>query len=191
MSKNKTRCAWVNDDPLYIAYHDHEWGIPLYDDQNLFELLLLEGAQAGLSWITVLKKRENYRKAFDKFDAKKIVQYDQDKINELLVNAGIIRNKLKINAFIKNAQAYLHIKQEYNSFSDYIWQFVDGKPIKNHWKSFKELPSKTDISDKMAKDLKKQGFTFVGSTICYAFMQASGMVNDHTLDCFCHKNQVL
>jgi DNA-3-methyladenine glycosylase I len=187
MSKNKTRCAWVNDDPLYIAYHDHEWGIPLYDDQKLFELLLLEGAQAGLSWITVLKKRENYRKAFDKFNAKKIARYDQDKINELLANAGIIRNKLKINAFIKNAQAYLKIKQEYNSFSDYIWQFVDGKPIKNNWKNFKELPSKTDISDKMAKDLKKQGFTFVGSTICYAFMQASGMVNDHTLDCFCRK----
>lgn len=186
--QNKTRCGWVNDDPLYIAYHDHEWGIPLYDDQKLFELLLLEGAQAGLSWITVLKKRENYRKAFDKFNAKKIAQYDQDKINELLANAGIIRNKLKINAFIKNAQAYLKIKQEYSSFSDYIWQFVEGKPIKNHRKSLKELPSKTDISDAMAKDLKKRGFTFVGSTICYAFMQASGMVNDHTMDCFCYKN---
>lgn len=187
MHKNKTRCAWVNDDPIYIAYHDDEWGIPLYDDQKLFELLLLEGAQAGLSWITVLKKRENYRKAFDKFNAKKIAQYDQDKINELLANPGIIRNKLKVNAFIKNAQAYLKIKQEYGSFADYIWQFVDGKPIHNYWKAHKELPSKNDISDKMAKDLKKRGFTFVGSTICYAFMQASGMVNDHTLDCFCRK----
>ncbi len=185
MNKTKTRCAWVTDDPLYIAYHDKEWGIPLHDDQKLFELLILEGMQAGLSWITVLKKRENYRKAFDRFNAKKIAHYDQDKINELLLNAGIIRNKIKINAVIKNAQAYLKIKQEYNSFSDYVWQFVQGKPIENHWKSLKELPSKTPISDQMSKDLKQRGFTFVGSTICYAFMQASGMVNDHTMDCFC------
>ncbi len=180
------RCAWVSEDPIYIAYHDNEWGIPLYDDQKLFELLILEGVQAGLSWITVLKKRENYRIAFEKFNAKKIVRYDEAKIAELLTNPGIIRNRLKINATVKNAHAYLEIKQHYPSFSEYIWQFV-GDPIQNKWKTSKEVPSQTDISDRMSKDLKQRGFTFVGSTICYAFMQASGMVNDHTLDCFCRR----
>ncbi len=185
---NKSRCAWVNDDPLYINYHDHEWGVPIHDDRLLFEFLILEGAQAGLSWITVLKKRDNYRKCFDHFDPKKIAQYNDKKIAELLNNPGIIRNRLKINAAVTNAKAYLQVKQEWGSFSDYIWHFVDGKPIKNHWKSIKQLPSKSAISDAMSKDLKKRGFKFVGSTICYAYMQAVGMVNDHIVDCFCYSS---
>lgn len=182
----KKRCEWVSDDPLYLDYHDNEWGVPLYDDQKLFEMLCLEGAQAGLSWITVLKKREHYRKVFDNFDARKIANYSQHKRERLLSDAGIIRNKLKVNAFIVNAQNYLEIKNE-RPFSEYIWQFVDGKPIHNRWQNLKQVPVTTAESDAMAKQLKKDGFKFVGSTICYAFMQATGMVNDHTTDCFCYK----
>lgn len=179
----KTRCGWVSDDPLYIEYHDTEWGVPTYDDRELFEMLCLEGAQAGLSWITVLKKREHYRKVFDHFNAEKIALYDEAKREALLSDAGIIRNKLKVNAFIVNAQNYLRI-QEQQSFSDYLWQFVGGEPIVNNWKSLKEVPVTTPESDAMSKQLKKDGFKFVGSTICYAFMQATGMVDDHTMDCF-------
>jgi DNA-3-methyladenine glycosylase I len=185
MIKQK-RCAWVNDDPLYIAYHDKEWGRPIHDEKLLFEFLILEGMQAGLSWITILKKRENYRKAFDNFNAKKIAKYDEKKIAALLENPGIIRNKLKVNSIINNAKALLKLQKESGSFADYIWSFVDGKPIKNHWKSLKQIPTANVISDKMSKDLKKRGFKFVGSTICYAFMQAVGMVDDHTQDCFCY-----
>lgn len=176
------RCFWVSDDPLYIEYHDKEWGIPVYNDQQLFEMLCLEGAQAGLSWITVLKKREHYRKVFDRFDPVKIAKYTEKKRQQLLADPGIIRNKLKANAFIVNAQRYLAIT-ETQSFSDYLWQFVDGQPIINHWHDRSEVPINTAASDTMAKQLKKDGFKFVGSTICYAFMQACGMVNDHCLDC--------
>ncbi|MGX6443246.1 DNA-3-methyladenine glycosylase I [Neobacillus sp. K501] len=182
------RCGWVNKDPLYIDYHDHEWGVPVYDDRLLFEYLNLEGAQAGLSWYTILKKRENYRKAFDHFDAEIIVQYDEKKIEELLQNEGIVRNKLKVNAVITNAKAYQEVINEFGSFSHYIWSFVDGKPIQNHFKDLSEVPATTEISDKLSKDLKKRGFKFVGSTICYAFMQAVGMVNDHIETCFCYSN---
>ena len=184
MTDQKKRCGWVTSDPVYIKYHDTEWGVPIVDDRRLFEFLLLEGAQAGLSWITVLKKRENYRQAFDKFNAKKIVQYDDEKITQLLNNPGIIRNKLKVNAFIINAIQYLRICEEQKSFSNFIWQFVEGKPINNSWRSLKEVPTSTPISDNMSKALKKEGFKFVGTTICYAFMQAVGMVNDHTRECF-------
>jgi DNA-3-methyladenine glycosylase I len=178
------RCEWAGSDPLYQAYHDTEWGVPVFEDRILFEFLILEGAQAGLSWSTILRKRENYRKAFDNFDAIKIAQYQKTKIEELLANPGIVRNKLKINATIQNARAFLEIQKKYGSFSNYIWQFTKGKPIINSWKSLKELPAKTAESDAMSKDLKKHGFSFVGSTICYAFMQAVGMVNDHVVDCF-------
>lgn len=177
------RCAWVNADPLYISYHDEEWGKPLYDDQKLFEFLLLESFQAGLSWITILKKRENFRKAFDQFDPVKIANYDEDKFDELMQNEGIIRNRLKIKAAISNARCYLAICKEEGSFSKYIWSFVGGKPIVNKWKSIKEVPATSKESDEMSKALKKRGFKFVGSTICYANMQATGMVNDHTTDC--------
>lgn len=183
------RCGWVNKDQLYIDYHDHEWGVPVYDDRLLFEYLNLEGAQAGLSWYTILKKRENYRIAFDQFNPEKIVQYNQQKIEELLQNPGIVRNKLKVNAVITNAHAYFKVVEEFGSFSKYIWSFVDGKPIHNHFKELKEVPATTEISDKMSKDLKKRGFKFVGSTICYAFMQAVGMVNDHVVTCHCYKNE--
>jgi DNA-3-methyladenine glycosylase I len=185
----KKRCGWVSVDPLYLDYHDHEWGNPVTDDQKLFEMLCLEGAQAGLSWITVLKKRHSYRQAFDQFDAEKIARYDEQKRAELLANPGIIRNKLKVNAFIVNAGLYLKIRQT-QSFSDYLWQFVDGSPRLNAWESLEQVPSRTAQSDAMAKQLKKDGFKFVGSTICYAFMQATGMVNDHTTDCFCYRQQV-
>lgn len=180
------RCAWVRaDDPLYIKYHDKEWGVPIFDnDRLLFEFLILEGMQAGLSWITILKKRASYRKCFDNFNARKIAQYDKRKIQALMKNEGIIRNRLKIESVISNAKAYLEVKREFSSFSDYIWSFVEGKPIQNHWRELKSVPSRTDISDKLSKDLKKRGFKFVGSTICYAFMQAVGLVNDHTTDCF-------
>jgi DNA-3-methyladenine glycosylase I len=181
------RCAWVPDDDLYIQYHDQEWGVPEYDDQKLFELIILETAQAGLSWSTILKKRKNYRLAFDNFDPEKIAGYDNNKITELLNNPGIVRNRLKIESTIRNAKGYLEIQKNYESFSQYIWSFVNGKPIANRFKELKELPAKTEISDKMSKELKKAGFNFVGSTICYAFMQAVGMVNDHTVDCFRYK----
>ena len=187
LPKKKTRCAWVNDDPLYISYHDHEWGVPIYDDQRLFEFLILEGMQAGLSWITILKKRDNFRLGFDHFDPGKIMRYDKRKIEALLTDPGIIRNRLKVQAAISNAKAFFNVVEEYGNFSDYIWHFVDGKPIQNHWQDLTQVPATTEISNHMAKDLKKRGFKFVGSTICYAFMQAVGMVNDHTADCFLHK----
>ena len=180
----KRRCAWVSDDPLYVDYHDREWGVPIYDDRMLFEFIILEGMQAGLTWLTILKKRENYRACLDNFEAKKIARYDQKKIDILMMNRGIIRNRLKIHAVITNAQAFLRVQEEWGSFSQYIWHFVDGKPIKNHWKNADFVPVVTIVSDAMSKDLKKRGFKFVGSTICYAFMQAVGMVNDHTMDCF-------
>ena len=183
------RCGWVSDDPLYVSYHDHEWGVPLYDDQRLFELLMLEGAQAGLSWITILRKRENYRRAFDGFNAEKIAVYDEDKIASLLADPGIVRNRLKVRGTVKNARAYLELVSETGSFSDFLWHFVGGEPLVNHFRSRSDVPASTEISEMMAKALKKKGFTFVGSTICYAFMQSSGMVNDHTLDCFRHPSQ--
>lgn len=181
------RCAWVNDNPLYIDYHDHEWGVPIYDDRLLFEFLILEGMQAGLNWLTILKKRDNFRECFDNFDAEIIANYNQNKIMELMSNAGIIRNRLKIQATILNAHAFLKITKTPGDFSNYIWGFVNGNPIKNHWEHANQVPCTTLISDKMALDLKKRGFKFVGSTICYAFMQATGMVNDHTMQCFCYK----
>lgn len=181
------RCEWATDvGPLYTQYHDKEWAVPLYDDRKLFELLILEGAQAGLSWITILKKRENYRKAFDQFDANKIARYTDRKCASLLNDPGIVRNRLKVNAAIINARCYLEVLEEYQSFNTYIWKFVDGAPIKNHWASMQDVPITTKQSDTMSKELKKRGFKFVGSTICYAFMQAAGMVNDHTTDCICY-----
>lgn len=194
----KNRCSWVGDNPLNIDYHDKEWGVPVHDDRLLFEFLILEGHQAGLSWLTILKKRYNYRKAFDNFDPIKIAKYDQRKINALLKNEGIIRNRLKIHAAVQNAKSFLEVQKEFDSFDNYIWNFVDGrrlptgrivddpsrKPLMNRWKDLKEIPTKTSLSDKMSKDLLKRGFKFVGSTICYAFMQAVGMVNDHTVNCF-------
>lgn len=181
------RCEWCGDDPLYVAYHDEEWGVPVHDDRRLFEMLILEGAQAGLSWSTILKKRENYRKAFNHFDARKIAKYDKTKIAKLLADPGIVRNRLKIAATVQNARAFLEVQKEFGSFDRYIWQFVGGKPKQNRWKSLKEIPAKTAESDAMSKDLKKRGFSFVGSTICYAFMQAVGMVNDHITTCFRHR----
>ncbi len=186
MAIEKKRCAWVSNDPLYIDYHDKEWGVPVHDDRQLFEMLNLEGAQAGLSWITVLKKRARYQEVFDNFEAEKIINYDQHKIDSLLADPGIIRNKLKVNGVVKNARAYLKIREEFESFDSYIWSFVDHQPIVNEWTEISQVPAKTEISDKMSKDLKKRGFTFVGSTISYAFMQACGMVNDHTTDCYCY-----
>lgn len=182
--KEKNRCAWAGNDPLYQKYHDEEWGRPVHDDQKLFEMLILEGAQAGLSWITILRKRENYRKAFSNFDAKKIAKYDSRKIEILLQNKGIVRNRLKISSTILNANLFLEVQKEFGSFDNFIWTFVGNKPLKNNWKNLKELPAKTGESDTMSRDLKKRGFKFVGSTICYAFMQACGMVNDHTTECY-------
>jgi DNA-3-methyladenine glycosylase I len=180
----KTRCGWSTNDPLYIKYHDEEWGVPCHNDRKLFEMLILEGFQAGLSWITILKKRKNFKKAFDNFDPKKIIKYDSKKINQLMKDEGIIRNKLKINAAMINAKCFLEVKKEFGSFDKYIWQFVNGKPKINKFKTLKDVPAKTVESDAMSKDLKKRGFKFVGSTICYAFMQATGMVNDHIKGCF-------
>lgn len=180
-------CAWVGNDPIYIEYHNTEWGKPIYDDQLLFEFLILDTFQAGLSWITILKKRENFRKAFDYFDAKKIANYDEAKFDELMADAGIIRNRLKIKAAIGNAQAYLAIMKEEGGFAKYIWSFVGGKPIINKWNKQSQVPVSTKESDAMSKDLKIRGFKFVGTTICYAFMQAAGMVNDHSTDCFLHE----
>lgn len=181
------RCQWCEGDSLYIKYHDKEWGVPVYSDRKLFEFLILEGAQAGLSWITVLKKRPAYRIAFDKFDFNKIAAYQESTIQSLLNNPGIIRNKLKVRAAVKNAHAYIKVREEFGTFNKYIWQFTEHKTIQNSWKSLQDVPANTEISDRMSKDLKKRGFTFVGSTICYAFMQATGMVNDHTLDCHRYK----
>lgn len=180
-----TRCFWASsDDPLYQTYHDQEWGVPVHDDRLLFEFLILEGAQAGLSWYTILKKRPNYHTAFDGFDPQKIAAYDDHKVAELLANPGIIRNRLKINAAIRNAQAFLKTQQEFGSFDAYMWQFVGGKPVVNTWTSGRDIPAETEISRRMSKDLTQRGFRFVGPTICYAHMQAVGMVNDHTMDCF-------
>ena len=178
------RCAWAGNDPLYVEYHDREWGVPAHDDRVLFEFLILEGAQAGLSWITILRKRENYRQAFDNFDPERIAEYDEQKVEELLNNPGIVRNRLKIRAAIQNARCFLAVQQEFGSFNRYIWQFVRGQVIQNSWDCLAEVPVKTVESDAMSKDLGKRGFKFVGSTICYAYMQAVGMVQDHTLDCF-------
>lgn len=178
------RCGWAQTHPLHAGYHDTEWGVPQHDDRMLFEMLNLEGAQAGLSWLTVLKKRQSYREAFDNFEAARIVRYDERKVAELLANEGIIRNRLKVNAVIVNARAYLEVLERHKSFDAFIWQFTGGKPIVNHWKSMAEVPAKTAVSDTMSKALAKHGFKFVGSTICYAFMQAVGMVDDHTADCW-------
>ena len=180
----KNRCGWCLSSDLYKKYHDNEWGKPIYDDKSIFEFLILETFQAGLSWITILNKRENFRAAFDNFDYQKIVNYNTSKEEELLENSGIIRNKLKIKATITNAIAFMKIQEEFGSFSQYIWNFVDGKPIVNHWKSLSEVPATTSVSDALSKDLKKRGFKFVGSTVIYAHMQATGMVNDHILDCW-------
>jgi len=183
----KQKCGWCEGDELYEAYHDNEWGVPVYDDDTLFEFLILETFQAGLSWITVLRKRENFRKAFDHFEYKKIANYNQDKIDALLQDAGIIRNKLKVNATVSNAQAFIKIQEEFGSFSKYIWGFVDDKPIKNNLTNYKNAPANTPLSDTISKDLKKRGFKFVGSTVVYAHMQATGMVNDHEVSCFRHE----
>jgi len=180
----KHRCGWCKGDDLYEAYHDQEWGVPVYDDATIFEFLILETFQAGLSWITILRKRDNFRKAFDFFDYKTIANYDQDKIDSLLQDAGIIRNKLKINATISNAKAFMVIQEEFGTFSKYIWDFVDGKPIKNKVDVYKNAPASTAISEALSKDLKKRGFKFVGPTVVYAHMQATGMVNDHEMDCY-------
>jgi DNA-3-methyladenine glycosylase I len=183
---DRTRCWWCGDDELYQHYHDFEWGVPVHDDRLLFEFLCLEGAQAGLSWITILRKRENYRRVFDNFDAGKIVRYKDKKIAALLQDPGIVRNRLKVNGFVKNARALLELQEQGMTLDEYLWNFVDGEPLQTSRKTIKQVPSNTAISDAMSKDLKKRGFTFVGSTICYAFMQAAGLVNDHTVDCFRH-----
>jgi len=182
----KKRCGWCEGNELYEAYHDNEWGVPVRDDKTLFEFLLLETFQAGLSWITILKKRENFREAFDDFDYEKIAHYSEEKIQELLQNAGIIRNKLKVRSAVTNAQSFIKIQQEFGSFSNYIWGFVNHEPIQNKIENYKTAPANTEISDKLSKDLKKRGFKFVGSTVIYAHMQATGMVNDHEVSCFRH-----
>jgi DNA-3-methyladenine glycosylase I len=183
----KTRCTWPGSDPLYVAYHDEEWGVPEHDDQKLFEKLILDGAQAGLSWITILRKREGYREAFDHFDADKIARYGESDIERLLQDPGIVRNKLKVNAAVTNAKAYLKLKEGGRSFDQFLWQFTGGKTLQNSWTELKQLPAATPESDAMSKELKKLGFKFVGSTICYAFMQAIGMVNDHIVTCYRHE----
>lgn len=180
----KKRCSWVGDDPKMIEYHDNEWGVPVHDDRLLFEYLILEGAQAGLSWNTILQKRENYRIAFDNFDIAKVANYSNERIQDILTNPGIVRNRLKVNSAVQNARAVLEIQKEFSSFNNYIWEFIGGSTIQNHWNELKEIPSSTLESEKMSKDLKKIGFNFVGPKICYSFMQAVGMVNDHTVDCF-------
>jgi DNA-3-methyladenine glycosylase I len=181
--RTKKRCTWASDD-LSVAYHDTEWGVPVHDDRVLFEFLILEGAQAGLSWITILKKRAAYRAAFDQFDPRKVARYDEARIALLLANDGIVRNRLKIRAAVQNAQSFLAVEKEFGTFDQYIWQFTGGRPLQNRWKEHRQMPAKTAQSDAMSKDLAKRGFKFVGSTICYAFMQATGMVNDHLISCF-------
>ena len=182
--KGKKRCTWCGTDPLYVRYHDREWGVPVRRDRKLFEFIILEGAQAGLSWITVLRKRENYRKAFAGFDPEKVARFSRRKIESLLRDPGIIRNRLKVESAVTNARAFLDVQEEFGSFSRYQWGFVDGRPLQNRRRTLKDLPARTDVSDAFSKDLKKRGFRFVGSTIVYAHMQAAGMVNDHTRDCF-------
>lgn len=185
----KTRCAWVTKDQIYIDYHDKEWGKPVYDDKTLFEFLILESFQAGLSWLTILKKRDNFRNAFDNFDVEKVAKYTENKVEELVKNEGIIRHRGKINAAINNAKLFIEIQEEFGSFSTFMWNYVNHQPIINHPKTIKEVPVTTELSDLIAKDLKKRGFKFFGSTIIYAHMQATGMVNDHTMDCFCCANK--
>lgn len=180
------RCPWAGDDPLYVAYHDEEWGVPVHDDRTLFEFLILEGAQAGLSWSTILNKREGYRRAFDNFDPQKVAAYDEAKIAALLQNPGIVRNRLKVRSAVQNAQAFLDVQEEFGSFDAYIWRFVDGQPIQNRWQELTQVPAETDESRAMSKALKKRGFNFVGPTIMYAYMQAVGLVNDHLVSCFRH-----
>lgn len=182
-----SRCPWCGDDPLYVAYHDREWGVPVHDDRRLFEFLILEGAQAGLSWITILKKRDNYRKAMDGFDIATVAAYGEAEVARLLNDPGIVRNRLKIRATIANARAVLAIQKEFGSFSEYLWRFVDHRPLLNHWRTLSEVPARTTLSDAIGKDLKKRGCSFVGSTIIYSLMQATGMVNDHLIDCFRHR----
>jgi DNA-3-methyladenine glycosylase I len=183
----KKRCAWSGTGPVFVAYHDEEWGVPLHDDRVLFEFLVLEGAQAGLSWITILRKRDAYRLAFDRFDPRKVARYDKRKVLALLADSGIVRNRAKIESAIKNAKAFLEVQAEFGSFDAYQWRFVDGRPVQNRWRTMREIPPRTAQSDAMSKDLKSRGFTFVGSTIVYAHMQAVGMVNDHVVDCFRHR----
>ncbi len=190
MDKNIKRCTWCGSDPVYVKYHDKEWGVPVYSERKLFEMLVLEGAQAGLSWITILRKRPHYRKVFDHFDPRIIVQYKKRKIEQLLKDPGIVRNRLKVEGTVRNARAYLELREREGRFADFLWQFVDGEPVVNHWSSLKKIPAKTPASDAMSKELKKRGFTFTGPTICYAFMQSVGMVNDHTTDCFRHRELV-
>ena len=183
----KKRCSWAGDNPIYVAYHDEEWGVPVFDDRLLFEFLVLEGMQAGLSWLTILKKRDNFRKAFADFDPAKVARFTDKRVEKLMLDAGIIRNRAKINATVANAKVFLKIQKEYGSFADYIWGFVDGKPLVNACKSMGDIPAKTEESEAISKDLKKRGCNFVGPTIIYAHMQATGMVNDHTVDCFRYK----
>ncbi len=180
----KVRCQWAGTDPLYVAYHDEEWGVPVHDDRKLFEMLILEGAQAGLSWSTILNKREGYRKAFDNFEPQKVAAYGEEKIAQLLDNPAIVRNRLKVRSAVQNAQAFLEVQATFGTFDDYLWRFVDGQPIQNQWQTLAEVPAETDESRALSKDLKKRGFNFVGPTIMYAFMQAVGMVNDHVVSCF-------
>ncbi len=186
MSATRRRCGWCGDDPLYVAYHDAEWGVPVHDDSQLFEFLILEGAQAGLSWITILRKREAYRRAFAGFDAEKVARFGKREVERLLGDAGIVRNRLKIAAAVNNAQRFLAVQDAFGSFDAYIWRFVDGRPLQNRRKTLKDVPATTRESDALSRDLKTRGFKFVGSTICYAHMQATGMVNDHVADCFRH-----
>ncbi|AKH19930.1 DNA-3-methyladenine glycosylase I [Sedimenticola thiotaurini] len=187
MPSNIQRCGWAGSDPLYQQYHDREWGVPCRDDRTLFEFLILEGAQAGLSWITILRKRDHYRKVYDQFNPQKVARYNASKVEQLLADPGIVRNRLKVMASITNAKLFLDIQAEYGDFASFIWRFVDDEPIINHWPSLQQLPATTPESDAMSRELKRRGFKFVGSTICYAYMQAIGMVNDHTLDCFRHR----
>ena len=186
----KKRCDWCGTEPIYVDYHDKEWGVPVHDDRTHFEMIILDGAQAGLSWITILKRRDGYREAFDNFDVNKVSRYSDKKVEKLLTNPGIIRNRLKVNSAVKNAKAFLKIQKEFGSFDKYIWQFVNNKTIQNKWKKMSDLPAITAESDAMSKDLKKRGFSFVGSTICYAYMQAAGMTNDHIMVCFRYKELV-
>lgn len=181
------RCEWTGSDPLYVRYHDQEWGVPQHNDRSLFEFLILEGAQAGLSWLTILKKRENYRKAFSQWNAAKVAKYDESDVGRLLSNEGIVRNQLKIRSSISNARAFQAVQKEFGNFDSYVWNFVSGAPRQNNWRGMKQVPARTPVSDALSKDLQKRGFRFVGSTICYAFMQATGMVNDHLADCFRHE----
>ena len=182
-----TRCPWATSDPLYVSYHDEEWGVPLHDDRRLFEMLVLEGAQAGLSWLTILRRREGYRRAFDRFDPRKVARYGPRDVQRLLADEGIIRNRLKIESAVNNARAFLAVREEFGSFDSYVWRFVDGRPIQNAWTRLDEVPAQTPVSNAMSRDLRKRGFTFVGPTICYAHMQATGMVNDHLVGCFRHR----